>query len=67
MLPSLKEALQLISELTKKDIAELKSLHHPPKVVKLVVTAVCMIMNIPPEEKLSRKTGRPKLSYWKAA
>jgi len=26
-----------------------------------------MLLNVPPSEKRSRKTGRPKLSYWKAA
>jgi dynein heavy chain len=37
ILPSLKEALQLVSTLSKKDVAELRSLKHPPKVVKLVL------------------------------
>ena len=48
ILPSLKEALQLVSTLTKKDVAELRSLKHPPKVVKLVLQAVCMIFGVPP-------------------
>jgi dynein heavy chain len=67
MMPSLKEALALVSKLTKKDLAELRSLKHPPKVVKLVLQALCMIIGVPPAEKLSKKTGKPKLSYWKAA
>jgi dynein heavy chain len=53
--------------LTKKDVAELRSLKHPPKVVKLVLQAVCMIFGVQPQYKLSKKTGKPKLSYWQAA
>lgn len=53
--------------LTKKDVSELRSLKHPPKVVKLVLQAVCMILGVEPEEKISKKTGKPKMSYWKAA
>ena len=28
---------------------------------------VCMLLNVKPEEKKSKKTGKMKLSYWKAA
>ena len=67
MLPSLKEALQLVSALTKKDIAELRSLNHPPNVIVLVLTAVCMIMGIPPEDEFNKESGKYELSYWKAS
>ena len=39
----------------------------PPKIVKLVMKAVCMILGVEPEEKKSKKTGKMKMSYWKAA
>lgn len=39
----------------------------PPKVVKLVMQTVCMLLGVAPQEKKSKKTGKPKLSYWKAA
>ena len=56
-----------VTMLTKHDIAELRSMQKPPKAVKLVLQVVCMLLNVPPTEKRSRKTGKPKLSYWKAA
>ena len=45
-------------------MAELKSMKKPPKVVKLVLQAVCMLLGVPPATKKSKKTGKPKLSYW---
>ena len=39
----------------------------PPKVVKLVLQTVCMLLGVPPAEKKSKKTGKLKMSYWKAA
>ena len=56
-----------VDALTKKQLAELRSMKKPPKVVKLVLQTVCMLLGVPPAEKRSKKTGRPKLSYWKAA
>ena len=67
IIPSLNEAMNSVQSLSKYDIAELRSMKKPPKVVKLVLQAVCMLLGVPPAEKKSKKTGRVKLSYWKAA
>jgi dynein heavy chain len=56
-----------VQTLNKHDIAELRSLKKPPKVVKLVMQTVCMLLGVAPQEKKSKKTGKLKLSYWKAA
>jgi hypothetical protein len=56
-----------LESLNKHDIAELKSMQKPPKVVKLVFEVVCIFLNVPPAEKRSKKTGAKKMSYWKAA
>jgi dynein heavy chain len=53
--------------LSKYDIAELRNANKPPKVVKLVLQAVCMLLGVPPAEKRSKKTGKMKLSYWQAS
>jgi dynein heavy chain len=55
-----------IQKITKLEITELRSLKKPPKVVKLILQAVCMLLEIPPKEK-KKKDGKIKLSYWKAA
>ena len=56
-----------VTSLSKYDLAELRSMKKPPKVVKLVLQTVCMLLGVPPAEKKSKKTGKLKLSYWKAA
>jgi hypothetical protein len=53
--------------LDKYEIAELKSMKKPPKVIKLVMRTVCILLGVPPAEKKSKKTGKLKLSYWQAA
>jgi dynein heavy chain len=67
IVPSLNEAMNSVEAPSKGDIAELRALKKPPKVVKLVLQTVCMLLDVPPAEKKSRKTGRLKLSYWQAA
>mmetsp|Transcript_42647 Transcript_42647/g.65401 ORF Transcript_42647/g.65401 Transcript_42647/m.65401 type:complete len:161 (-) Transcript_42647:4335-4817(-) len=56
-----------IESLNKYDIAELRSMKKPPKVVKLVLQIVCLFLGVPPVEKKSKKTGKIKKSFWKAA
>jgi len=51
-----------ITELNKYEIAELRSMKKPPKVVKLVLQTVCMLLGVPPAEKKSKKTGKLKMS-----
>lgn len=69
IMPSLNEAENSVtkSDFSKHDIAELRSMQKPPKIVKLVLQTVCMLLGVPPAEKKSKKTGKLKLSYWKAA
>lgn len=67
IVPSLNEAMNSVEAPSKLAIAELRALQKPPKVVKLVMQAVCMLLGVPPAEKKSRKTGKLKLSYWQAA
>lgn len=66
-MPSLAEATNSVQALDKKHIAELRSMKKPPKVIKLVLQTVCMLLGVLPVEKKSKKTGKIKESYWKAA
>ena len=59
--------MSTIQKLTKRDLVELRSLIKPPKVIKLILKILCMLLRVPPVEKLSKKTGRMKPSYWRAA
>ena len=43
-LPALKSALQALKGLDKKDITEMKSFANPPKAVKTVLEAVCVLL-----------------------
>jgi len=67
IMPSLTEATNSVQSLNKYEIAELRSMKKPPKVIKLVLQTVCMLLGVQPVEKKSKKTGKSKLSYWKAA
>lgn len=41
-------------------------MQHPPRLVKLVMKAICILLDIEPQEK-TKKDGTKKMSYWKAA
>jgi len=45
---------------------EMRSLDHPPKTIKLVLKAICIIFGIQPVMK-QKKNGEYKASYWRAA
>lgn len=65
-LPALRKASRALSSLQKSHIVEIKSLKSPPKGVKLVMKAVCIIKGVSPvyvEESL----GKKKPDYWEPA
>jgi hypothetical protein len=41
-------------------------MNHPPRLVKLVMKAICILLDVEPIMKLT-KEGKQKLSYWRAA
>jgi dynein heavy chain len=43
-MPPLMQAINEMKNINKKDIAELKSLHHPPTGVRIVMECICMIL-----------------------
>jgi hypothetical protein len=47
-------------------MSEVKTLDHPPRTIKLVMKAVCVLLKVEPIVKRNSK-GEYKPSYWKAA
>jgi dynein heavy chain len=67
IVPSLNQAINSVDAIQKADLAQLRSMNKPPKSIKIALTILCIFLEIPPADKLSKKTGQPKKSYWKAA
>jgi len=42
-------------------------MNKPPKSIKIALKILCIFMEIPPADKVSKKTGIKKKSYWRAA
>lgn len=55
-----------MADINKYDIAEIRSLNNPPKMIKQVMKCVCLLLDV---EKLPKKKsdGSFKESYWQAA
>ncbi|VDP06353.1 unnamed protein product, partial [Schistosoma margrebowiei] len=65
-MPILNDALSSLDTLKQSDITLVKSMKNPPNVVKLVMEAVCIMLN----EKADRKpdgTGRMIEDYWSSS
>ncbi|OXU22263.1 hypothetical protein TSAR_003308 [Trichomalopsis sarcophagae] len=63
-LPVLEEAIAALNTLKPADITMVKSMKNPPEGVKLVMAAVCVMMNVPPDRINDPTTGRKILDYW---
>ncbi|XP_024937311.1 dynein heavy chain 7, axonemal isoform X2 [Cephus cinctus] len=63
-LPVLDEAIAALNTLKPADITLVKSMKNPPEGVKLVMAAVCVMMNIPPDRVNDAATGKKILDYW---
>jgi dynein heavy chain len=59
-----------IKAIPRHDISEIKVMKKPPKVIKLILRALCIFLNIEPIMKKRKGTGGPNTytpSYWLAA
>jgi len=63
MIPMLNEAIDSMANISKYDIEVIKSLDKPPKIIKLVMKAICMILEEGPTTRKNSK-GIYKPSYW---
>lgn len=66
IVPCINEALSSMQQISKYEVGEVKTLDHPPRTIKLVLKAICIILEVEPIVKRSSK-GVYKPSYWKAA
>jgi dynein heavy chain len=64
--PCLNDAINSMQQLSKYQLAEVRSLTHPPKMVKTVLKAVCVLLDVEPQMK-RKANGENKMSYWRAA
>lgn len=57
------EAINTMHDISKYDIAEIRSMNNPPKMIKRVMKCVCFLLDV---EKLPKKKsdGSFKQSYW---
>ncbi len=65
-MPALNEAINSIQAIPRQDISEIKVMKTPPRVIKLIMKALCILLGIKPIVK-KRKDGSYKPSYWLAA
>ena len=55
-----------MQQIAKADVSEVRTLDHPPKTIKLVLKAVCLLLDVQPIVRKNSK-GVYKPSYWAAA
>ncbi|CAB0032367.1 unnamed protein product [Trichogramma brassicae] len=63
-LPVLEEAIAALNTLKPADITLVKSMKNPPEGVKLVMAAVCVMLNVQPDRVTDPNTGKKVLEYW---
>ena len=63
-MPVLNEALKALDTLKPADIQYVKNLKNPPATVKLVMEAVCVILEQKPDKKPDPGSGKMVLDYW---
>ncbi|TKS70983.1 Dynein heavy chain 1, axonemal [Collichthys lucidus] len=63
-LPALDAALASLKSLNKKDVTEVRGMQRPPQGVKLVMEAVCIMMDIKPKKVPGAMPGTKINDYW---
>ena len=64
-MPALQGAIKALDSLSKGDIVEVKAMKKPPDAVKLVMEAVCLMMNVKPDKIKDPNGGTKKIDdYW---
>ena len=66
-LPMLEAALKALDTLTKNDITEVKGMKSPPKGVKLVLEAVCILKGVKPTRIKDPQSGKMVDDYWQSS
>ncbi|XP_015433238.1 PREDICTED: dynein heavy chain 3, axonemal-like [Dufourea novaeangliae] len=63
-IPILEDAVAALNTLKPTDITLVKAMKNPPDTVKLVMAAVCVMLDIPPDRPVDPVTGKKYTDYW---
>ncbi|XP_051153293.1 dynein axonemal heavy chain 3-like [Leptopilina boulardi] len=63
-IPILEDAISALNTLKPADITLVKAMKNPPDTVKLVMAAVCVMLDVPSERILDPVTGKKSSDYW---
>ena len=66
-MPMLESALKALECISKNDITILMKMLNPPEDAKMVLSAVCILMNQKPEGKMDPNTQMKVYDYWPTA
>lgn len=63
-MPALDEAVDVLKKLKESQIREVKAMRQPPAGVELAMTAVCVMLGVPPVRKPGARPGERVNDYW---
>lgn len=63
-IPILEDAIAALNTLKPADITLVKAMKNPPDTVKLVMAAVCVMLNVSPDRSMDPVTGKKLTDYW---
>lgn len=66
-MPALMEATELLQQLNRNDIIEVRHFQRPPEGVKIVMEAVCIMLGEKPKKIVDPASGKKTDDYWEAS
>ena len=63
-IPILEDAISALNTLKPTDITLVKAMKNPPDTIKLVMAAVCVMLEVPSEKILDPVTGKKSSDFW---
>ncbi|XP_043255150.1 dynein axonemal heavy chain 7-like [Colletes gigas] len=63
-IPILEDAVAALNTLKPTDITLVKAMKNPPDTVKLVMAAICVMLDVPPDKPIDPVTGKKFTDYW---
>lgn len=63
-IPILEDAIVALNTLKPTDITLVKAMKNPPDTIKLVMAAICVMLDVPPDRAIDSVTGKKYTDYW---
>ncbi|CAK9808069.1 Dynein axonemal heavy chain 7 [Anthophora plagiata] len=63
-IPILEDAVAALNTLKPTDITLVKAMKNPPDTVKLVMAAICVMLDVTPDKAIDSVTGKKYIDYW---